>query len=262
MDFSLTFPNLPQHWSLSSEELSVPPLNSQVSNDCAYPQRKRPLKSVKTRFMVTLPLVLAAVSPVSWAFHHKASTSLFHRHSDPRHTRYNKLQLVPLSRFQTDLTFFSDESARICLDEKGKYKSDKGQEEEFELALVEAEDLPDLARFVVNAFGADAIRLSQDMNAFERMLLSPAAELLNSYSTVVAFAEVFSGTKQRLQSRFQRMNLSPPSVKGLSDREAIEVAERDSLVLALARPSEDDESRIQIIASIELRLQVSQLVAL
>lgn len=229
--------------------------NSKASSRCnCQQQRKRPLQKVKTRFLVTVPLLLASFSPVSLAFHQKAPISLFPSHSDPRNTRSN-LQLVPLSRFQTEWTLLSDESARICLDERGKYQSGEGQED-FELAMVEADDLPDLARFVVAAFGADAIRLSQDMNAFERMLMSPAAELLNSYSTVVAFAEVFSGTKQRLQSRLQRMNLAPPPVKGLSDKVAIATAERDSLVLVLARPSQDRDSRIQIIASIELRLQV------
>lgn len=147
----------------------------------------------------------------------------------------------------------ADEDYRLCINNQGKFIDG---EKEFELALVEEEDLPDLSRFVVSAFGADAIRLSQDMNAFERMLISPAAELLNSYSTVVAFAEVFSGTKQRLKNRLQHINLSQPNVKGLSNKDAIEVAEKNSLVLALARPSKDAESRIQIIASIELRLQV------
>ena len=39
------------------------------------------------------------------------------------------------------------------------------------------------------------------MNNIERMLLNPAASLLNGYSGLMAFAEVYSGTKQRLSDR-------------------------------------------------------------
>jgi hypothetical protein len=165
------------------------------------------------------------------------------------------LQIVPLSRFSSDLTFFSeDRSQLLCFDQEGIFSDGN---DEFELALVQEEDLPDLSRFIVAAFGADAIRLSQDVNAFERMLLSPATELLNSYSNLVAFAEVFQGTKQRLSKRFEKMDLSPPNIKGLSGEEAINVVERDSLVLVVARPSKHRDSETEIIASIELRLQVS-----
>lgn len=104
-----------------------------------------------------------------------------------------------------------------------------------------------------------AIRFSQDVNAFERMLLEPAAELLNGYSNLVAFGEVFSGTKQRVSNRLKTMDISPPKVQGLTSREdMVKESDRNSLVLALARPSGDSESKVEVIASIELRLQVSR----
>ena len=164
------------------------------------------------------------------------------------------LPLVPLSIYDRDLSFFSEDGDyRLCFDEKGRFT--EGQHR-FDIALVEEEDLPDLSRFVVAAFGVDAIRLSQDMSAFERALMSPAAEMLNSFSSIVAFAEVFSGTRERLGIRLEKMDISAPNIRGLSTREATEVADEDSLVLALARTSLNKESRIEVIASIELRLQV------
>jgi len=166
------------------------------------------------------------------------------------------VRAVPLSRFRRDMQFFlEDQSFRRRFNEEGILSIG---DEMFQLGLVQEDDLPDLSRFVVAAFGADAIRLSQDVNAFERMLLSPATELLNGYSNLVAFAEVFQGTKQRLKSRFEKMDLSAPNTRGLSVKEAIAVVERDSLVLVVARPSKDTDVQTQIIASIELRLQVSR----
>ncbi|KAL3939658.1 MAG: hypothetical protein SGBAC_005659 [Bacillariaceae sp.] len=112
-----------------------------------------------------------------------------------------------------------------------------------------------MCKFVVAAFGAEAISLSKDLNSFEQLLLSPATELLNSYSSVVAFAEVFSGTKQRLETRLSKMDVSPPDLKkGLSRQESIDIAEKDSIILAVGKRNEDS---IDFIASIELRLQPS-----
>ena len=163
----------------------------------------------------------------------------------------SELKLVPLSHFSDELTFFSEpDDYRCCIDQQGNFNDG---EDVYELALVEEEDLPDLARFVVNTFGADAIRISQDMNAFEKMLMSPAAELLNGYSSLVAFAEVFSGTKQRLTDRLSNMSISKPILDGLTRKQMIDKVEKDSLVLALAKQV---NGKNQIVGSIELRLQV------
>lgn len=165
--------------------------------------------------------------------------------------------LLPVSSCVDRLEFLQQpDSVRICIDKNGQYVDNDNV---FQLCLIEEEDLPDHCRFVVDSFGADAIRISQDMNAFERMLISPAAELLNGYSGLVAFAEVFSGTQQRLVTRFKKMDLSPPNVEGLSRQDAIRSVEKDSLILALARSKKDGESKAEVIASVELRLQVRRM---
>jgi len=69
----------------------------------------------------------------------------------------------------------------------------------FQLGVLQEDELPDLCRFVVNAFGAEAISLSSDMTSFEKALMNPAAELLNGYSSLVAFAE---GKQQQQQQQY------------------------------------------------------------
>lgn len=161
------------------------------------------------------------------------------------------LKLVPLSTFSDKMSMFSEsDEQRGCLDSNGCFHD---RDDIYELALVEAEDLTDLCRFIVGAFGAEAIRFSQDLNSFEQLLLSPAAELLNSYSALVAFAEVFSGTKQRLSTRLEKLDISPPRLTGLTMQEMIDVADRDSLIIALVKK---DAEPLEVIGSIELRLQV------
>jgi ribosomal protein S18 acetylase RimI-like enzyme len=177
-----------------------------------------------------------------------------------------------LKNFAGSIEFFSGSDAyRCCIDKNGYFYdavSDDGKPRDtssagiYELGIVEEEDLPDLCRFVVATFGADAINLSSDMSNFERMLMNPAVELLNSYSSLVAFAEVFSGTKERLLDRIQghgsMKNILAPDLSGLTRKEKICKAERGSLILILARPvapSDKSSSSVDIIASIELRLQ-------
>lgn len=199
--------------------------------------------------------VLALLLPSCWAFLDVTviPSGAFYRQSFRERIQNVGLNLVPLARYADELSFFSEsESYRCCIDSQGYF--DDG-EEVYELGLVEEQDLPDLCRFVVSTFGADAIRLSQDMNSFERLLMSPAAELLNGYSSLVAFAEVFSGTKQRLKGRLDSMNIARPMLDGLTRQEMIDKVEKDSLILVLAKRGTDEE-KIDIVGSIELRLQV------
>jgi len=191
--------------------------------------------------------------------------------------------LVPLTRFADSISFFTEpEDFRCCIDNNGYFRersssssssssssptesdSTKGDNVDlhlcYELGLVEEEELPDLCRFVVTTFGAEVIAISQDMNSFERMLMNPAAEFLNGYSGLVAFAEVFSGTRQRLLNRFNQqpsmVTISAPELKGLSQKEMIRKAEQESLVLVIARQTTDtNRDGGDVIATIELRLQ-------
>ena len=187
------------------------------------------------------------------------SRSLARRSNEPLH-------LIPLTKFDESISFFSEpEDYRCCIDDKGYFSAKNDNASCYELGLIEEEELPDLCKFVVTTFGADAISLSTDINAFERMLLNPAAEFLNGYSGLVAFAEVFSGTKQRVADRLREhpsmVDISAPDLKGLSREERIRKAEQNSLVLILARQTTDtgdnrsSSANIEVIASIELRLQ-------
>jgi hypothetical protein len=178
---------------------------------------------------------------------------------DPEHTRslrhasqHEGLNLVPLSTFSDQMSLFSEsDEQRGCLDSNGCFQDG---DDIYELALVEDEDLPDLCRFIVAAFGAESIRFSQDLNSFEQLLLNPAAELLNSYSSLVAFAEVFAGTRQRLATRLGKMDISPPTLDdSLTRLEMIDIVEKDSLILALVKKGVEP---LEVIGSIELRLQV------
>jgi ribosomal protein S18 acetylase RimI-like enzyme len=163
--------------------------------------------------------------------------------------------MIPMREFNSDFTFLSKPDAyRRCIDPNGRLVSGP-----YELSLVEESDLPDVARFVVRVFGADAIKLSQDLGSFERMLMTPAIELVNGYSGIIAFAEVLAGLRSRLSYRFQRkrIDLSPPDLKGMNRSDQINMAAGTSIVLAFAKNSSNvrNDWHTDVIASVELRLQ-------
>jgi ribosomal protein S18 acetylase RimI-like enzyme len=163
------------------------------------------------------------------------------------------LNLVPLSRFASELTFFSAPAAtRLCLDEEGKLMGDE-DDATYTLCLVQDKDLPDVSKFVIGAFGADAIALSSDLGAFELALVQPPVLALNSYSVMVAYVEVLSGMIARTKDRIATPDVTPPPLGGKSRTEKIDEAQRHSLVLALARTSTD--WHIDVVATVELRLQ-------
>lgn len=128
------------------------------------------------------------------------------------------------------------------------------------LGVVEEQDLPDVSRFIVQTFGADAIRLSSDIGAFERALMAPATELINGYSGLIAFAEVLQGLRCRLDHNIIDRNVSQyldsPGVHDLTEpSDRSKLASRSSVVLALAKKDSRQNSQIDVIASVELRLQ-------
>ena len=68
--------------------------------------------------------------------------------------RPTNLNLVPLSKFANDCTFLNEsENIRCCIDTEGNFKDDDSHI--YELGLIDEEDLSDLSRFVIAAFGAD-----------------------------------------------------------------------------------------------------------
>ncbi len=157
------------------------------------------------------------------------------------------LHLIPLrTLYPKDESTINEQS---CLNANFQLKSDPS----FELCVVEEDDLPDTARFVVESFGSEAIRLSSDMTSFEQFILQPTVELLNGYSGIVAFAEVLAGLRSRVRGRLtQTMGIQGP-------HPAEEGAAGMALVLVLARPVPNDTKkmnwRIEIIGSVELRIQ-------
>ena len=118
---------------------------------------------------------------------------------------------------------------------------------------MQEKDLPDVSKFIVGIFGADVISISSDLNSFERALVQPSILALNAYSGMVAYAEVFSGLTSRTKDRIVSPNVAPPPLTGKSRVEKLDEAQRHSIVLALARTSND--WHIDVIASVELRLQ-------
>jgi hypothetical protein len=190
-------------------------------------------------------------------------------------TSTTALSLIPLAKFRNELNFFSsDEETRCCLNPHGKFelKGAKDEEEPFELYIVEENDLPEVSLFIIKSFGADAISLSSgEFNALEKRLLEPAMDFFNGYVAVNAFAEVLWGLRLRQSDRILNdsiNDISGPEIVHLpSAQEKIAACNRKSLVLVAARPSSNTannsskwtslESNIDVIASVELRLQVS-----
>ena len=160
------------------------------------------------------------------------------------------LGLVPVSKFRDQLTFL-EKAAPF----RGKIGQDglfRDGEQTFALCILEESDIPDTARFVIEAFGADAISLSQDLGTLERALLAPSVGLVNAYSGLVAYAEVFAGILSRTKDR--NADISPPQLSG-SREEKLQQAERSSLILVLGKKKPETEWNIDVIASVELRLQ-------
>ena len=209
------------------------------------------------------------------------------------------LNLVPLSAFtdpshKTFLT--SSDSYRLCIDSNGNLRQDTSDTEEqpqnenendyddykYTICTAEEDDLPPIATFIIDAFGgADVITLSNDLtssfNALETSLLKPGINLWNNYANVVAFTDVLSGLRQRIQNRTRTgmndnldyMIEAPPAlVRGergeYSQKDVDDIAAKSSVVFVIARSkskskvmskSRSDTNDIEVIASVELRLQ-------
>jgi GNAT superfamily N-acetyltransferase len=140
--------------------------------------------------------------------------------------------------------------------------------EKYQVSVVDSySDLPELSQFVVRVFGADAIRLSSDVNAFERAILSPATELLNAYSGLIAYGEVLAGSKARLRGRIDPTKcqigiLDPPLFTAdMSRDDKMHAAECTSVILVVTNETPPQvgtattEEGKRIVATVELRLQ-------
>lgn len=155
------------------------------------------------------------------------------------------LHLIPVRSMCNDTSF--GEQGYRCLDKNGNF-------EDYSLCVVEEPDLVELSRLTVDVFGSDVVRIgSATTGSLETLLMTPAIELVNGYSAMVAFAEVLAGLRSRIRDRLLDNNLKRPNISNLSRDEQIKVASSTSLVFVVAKPTGSWESKI--IASVELKLQ-------
>ena len=185
-----------------------------------------------------------------------------------------QLNAVPLSECSPETSFLScPDSYRTCITDKGILRNDSHTDtqtdterktDEYVLSVAEEDDLPDISKLTVEAFGADAITLSGELSSLERALLQPGVGLFNAYTGAVAYAEVLSGLRKRMNHRLRADNqpslLAPPLIPSrASHQQAQAIAAQSSLILVLAKHSDSSPphaySKIQPIATVELRLQ-------
>ena len=165
-------------------------------------------------------------------------------------THQQRRHLFPL------VSTFVPSGPTSSFDTEGRFGND------YTLSVVEEGDLIDLARLTVEVFGTEVVRIgsstSNNMNSIESMLLTPAVELVNGYSGLVAFAEVLAGLRSRTKDR-RRLDIDPPDLKAIPARDAqIQRATSTSLLLAVGKQKKNKSSsswQSEIIASVELRLQ-------
>ena len=214
-------------------------------------------------------LAVSALSalPVSDAFGAQKRIHFFHLNKHISSS--SALNLIPISAFtdESKRTFLtSTDSFRTCINEKGELRSDDGSRP-YILGVAEEDDLPNISKLTIDAFGADAITLSKDLSPLEQTLLNPGIGAFNAYSNLVAYTEVLSGLRQRMMIHLDKKEsngsgadeaLSPPPVMNINDEEAKNLAAKSSLILVLGRekePGNKNNHEIEAIATVELRLQ-------
>jgi len=181
--------------------------------------------------------------------------------ASPRRT-CTSLHLIPISSMvdPSKKTFLnSPPSYRGCIEENGTFIAEELDGPPFQLCIADEDDLPFVSKFMIDAFGADAITLSSDLSLLERSLLNPGVEAFNAYSGFVAYTEVLSGLRRRLSLHHDDDNnniLSPPPIINYNDTEAEKIAAKSSIILALGREQlERNDKNIEIVATVEVRLQ-------
>lgn len=175
------------------------------------------------------------------------------------------LKLTPIAEFDDTIGFLqSSDTYRLCFDNNGCFSSTKdgggdlrNEERSFALCIVEEDDLADVSRLTVDAFGVATVTLSGELNPFERTLIGPTVGLWNAYTDILAYTEVLAGLRCRMKDRLKATTISPPNVTMATDRAQWHpMVSGSSLVLALARPKVSEGFiHIEPIATVELRLQ-------
>ena len=169
------------------------------------------------------------------------------------------LYLVPLAQFDDQVKFLqSPDSSRLGISQDGYLKDDSNNENNpYMLYVVEEDDLPDISRLTVDAFGAATVTLSGELNEFERALIGPTVGLWNAYTDIFAYTEVLTGLRARLGDRLKEASVSLPIIAEAKDRsDSHRIASAPSIVLAVARPRPSGNYvKVEPIATVELRLQ-------
>ena len=188
--------------------------------------------------MLRLPHQLILLSYASTAAAFLLDSSRNSRHRTERN-------LIPIAPLSEDLSFTSS-----------RYQIHQDEEAEtIGFYVPESDDLSELSEFIVTAFGADAINLSQDFSAAERFFLQPITGILNGYGYISAYTEVLAGLNQRLKSRFRKVSVDAPDLQGLAPDEQVRRAANSSLLFVVA--NDEGKEGSQIIASVELRLELT-----
>jgi ribosomal protein S18 acetylase RimI-like enzyme len=173
------------------------------------------------------------------------------------------LNLTPIAEFDGNIGFLqTSDTYRLCIDKHGCFIRNGGQDPKneansyFALCIVEEDDLADVSRLTVDAFGVATVTLSGELNEFERTLIGPTVGLWNAYTDIFAYTEVLAGLRCRMKDRL-KASISPPNVTMAEDKaQGNQITGGSSLVLAIARPKVSESFiHIEPIATVELRLQ-------
>lgn len=166
------------------------------------------------------------------------------------------------------------------------FLSNEQKKKQYRLYLAtDVDDLPPIAKLTLDVFDVSAIAMSNavDWNAVEAALVgsvvAPAVGAYNAWAYSVGYTEVLSGLRSRMRNRIINVvggeerkwndwlaplvapdNIGTSSYNSSSDKSLQDIASRSSLILALAHTitpldSQEGKEEIEVIASIELRLQ-------
>eukprot|EP00977_Amphora_coffeiformis_P014516 scaffold4079_cov167-Amphora_coffeaeformis.AAC.12 len=176
------------------------------------------------------------------------------RHGDPSgRSLLTRQKLLPLTSLSDDLSFLKEDSGRYPIFHS---TDDDHDASGIDIFVPEEDDLPNLSEFVVQAFGADTINLSQDFNQVEQFILQPVAEFLNGYSGLAAYTEVLAGLRQRLKTRLQKQSVDLPVLDKLDIEQQIRETAGSSILFVLAKAN-SQQGGSDMVASVELRLELT-----
>jgi len=191
-------------------------------------------------------------------------------------TQLNLIPLNEIDRSSSCETYFlsKPESYRLCIGQKSQLRPSTENQPKYILGIAEEDDLPEVSRLTIEAFGTAQVTLSGDLNEFEKKLIGPTIGLWNQYTDAFAYTEVLSGLRSRtsnqrdlkLKSKGHRDKyfnlilsspLSSSKERTSTRKELLEIASKSSILLAISEIGEGEKEgqAVNCIATVELRLQ-------